>query len=66
MHIIAGQRRTWIPACVIKGIRMYDWLLDNAHFLLLVLCCTAVITIGLIGTAHLRGNEEGRGKPPFW
>ena len=29
---------------------MYDWLLDNAHFVLLVLCCT-VITIGLIVTA---------------
>jgi hypothetical protein len=28
---------------------MYDWLLDNAQFVLLVLCCT-VITIGLIGT----------------
>ena len=27
---------------------MYDWLLDNAQFVLLVLCCT-VITIGLIG-----------------
>jgi hypothetical protein len=24
---------------------MYDWLLDNAHFVLLVPCCT-VITIG--------------------
>ena len=30
---------------------MYDWLLNNAHFVLLVLCCTVVITIGLIVTA---------------
>ena len=29
---------------------MYDWLLDNAHFVLLVLC-TVVITIGWIVTA---------------
>ena len=30
---------------------MYDWLLNNAHFVLLVLSCAAVITIGLIVTA---------------
>ena len=30
---------------------MYDWLLNNAHFLLLVLSCAAVITIGLIVAA---------------
>jgi uncharacterized membrane protein (DUF106 family) len=30
---------------------MYDWLLNNAHFLLLVLSFAAVITIGLIVTA---------------
>ena len=41
---------------------MYDWLLDNAHFALLVLCCTAVITIGLIGTAltQIRRAEFAR------
>jgi uncharacterized membrane protein (DUF106 family) len=30
---------------------MYDWLLNTAHFLLLVLSCAAVITIGLIVAA---------------
>jgi hypothetical protein len=30
---------------------MYDWLPNNAHFVLLVLSCAAVITIGLIVTA---------------
>ena len=41
---------------------MYDWLLDNAPFVLLVLCCTAVITIGLIGTAltQIRRAEFAR------
>lgn len=29
---------------------MCNWLLNNAHFVLLVLCCMAVITIGLIVT----------------
>jgi hypothetical protein len=40
---------------------MYDWLLDNAHFVLLALCCT-VITIGLIGTGltQIRRAEFAR------
>ena len=39
---------------------MYDWLLDNAHFVFLV-CCT-VITIGLIGTGltQIRRAEFAR------
>jgi hypothetical protein len=30
---------------------MYDWLLNNAHFVLLALSCAAVISVGLIVTA---------------
>jgi uncharacterized membrane protein (DUF106 family) len=30
---------------------MYDWLLNNPHFVILVLSCVAVIAIGLIVTA---------------
>jgi len=39
---------------------MYDWPLDNAHFVLLVLCCT--VTIGLIGTGltQIRRAEFAR------
>ena len=36
---------------------MYDWLLNNALFVLLVLCA-AVITIGLIVTALTRFAEQ--------